>query len=79
MARVVLTTQLQRFTNTPEVEADASTLREALEATFAANPQLRSYILDEQGHLRKHVAIFIDGVKAQDRENLDDLLQPVSE
>ncbi|MDB5801636.1 MAG: thiamine biosynthesis protein ThiS [Rhodocyclales bacterium] len=79
MVRIVLTPQLQRFTETPEVEAIAATLRDALEASFAANPQLRGYVLDEQGHLRKHVAIFIDGQMLRDRQNLSVSLTPDSE
>ena len=79
MVRVVLTPQLQRFTATPEVETNALTLSGALEATFAVNPQLRGYVLDDQGHLRKHVAVFIDGVMAQDRQRLTDQLKPTSE
>ncbi|HSD36201.1 MAG TPA: MoaD/ThiS family protein [Rhodocyclaceae bacterium] len=79
MARIVLTQQLQRFTYVPEVEADAATLREALEASFAANPQLRGYVLDEQGHIRKHVAVFIDGQMLTNRQNLSHPLGPTSE
>ena len=32
------------------------------------------YILDDQGHLRTHVAVFIDGHRAQDRRGLTDAL-----
>jgi hypothetical protein len=62
MARLVFTQQLARLTEVPELEVRASTLRAALEAAFAVNPRLRGYILDEQGHLRAHVAIFIGGL-----------------
>ena len=79
MARIVLTQQLQRFTHVPEVEAVAATLGEALEASFAANPQLRAYVLDEQGHLRKHVAVFIDGQMIRNRQDLSHPLTPSSE
>jgi len=34
---------------------------EALEAAFAVNPRLRGYVLDEQGAVRKHVAVFLNG------------------
>jgi hypothetical protein len=53
MVQVIFTQQLARFTPLPEVACEAMTLREALEAAFAANPPLRGYVLDEQGHLRK--------------------------
>lgn len=79
MARISFTPQLQRFTRTPEIDTPAPTLRAALEACFADNPGLRGYILDDQGHLRKHVAVFIDGQMSHDRIHLDDPLQPSSE
>ena len=76
MAQVAFTSQLQRFTETPELRTAAATLGEALEAAFDINPRLRHYVLDEQGHLRPHVVVFIDGRKAVDREALTDALAP---
>ncbi|WP_420475518.1 MoaD/ThiS family protein [Noviherbaspirillum sp. ST9] len=78
MATLQFTQQLRRFTDTPDIETGAATLREALEEAFAANTQLRGYILDEQGHLRKNVAIFIDGQRIRDRISLNDPLAPGS-
>ncbi len=74
MATVFFTPQLQRFTATPEVETGAATLREALEAAFAINPQLRGYVLDDQGHLRANVVCFIDGRRCTERVLLTDPL-----
>ena len=78
MPRVLFTPQLKRFTETPEVQTPATTLRAALEAAFALNPRLRGYVLDEQGHMRANVVAFIDGLRFQDRLALDDALQPDS-
>lgn len=75
MATIVFTQQLRRFTETPEVTTGAVTLREALEAAFAVNPRLRGYVLDEQGHLRQHVAVFVDGNRIADRVALNDPLR----
>ena len=76
MAHVAFTSQLQRFTSTPELDTDAATLREALDEAFRVNPRLRDYVLDEQGHLRTHVTVFIDGRRVRDRVALDDRLLP---
>ena len=78
MASVFFTPQLRRFTSTPEVQTGAPTLREALEAAFAINPQLRGYVLDEQGELRKHMAVFLDGRMIRDRAGLTDAVRPDS-
>jgi molybdopterin synthase sulfur carrier subunit len=49
----------------------ASTLREALHAALEAAPGLRNYVLDEQGAVRKHVAVFVNARMVTDRVNLD--------
>jgi len=51
----------------------------ALDAVFAEHRTLRGYVLDEQGHLRKHVAVFVDGARVRDRERLSDPVGPESE
>jgi molybdopterin synthase sulfur carrier subunit len=78
VARIVFTQQLRRFTETPEVDAPAATLRAALDAVFAANPRLRGYVLDDQGHMRGNVVAFIDGRRCAERIKLDDALLPDS-
>ena len=70
MARLIFTQQLSRFTEVPEVETAADNLCDALEAAFQVNPTLRGYILDEQGDLRFHVVIFIDGKRVMQRSDL---------
>jgi molybdopterin synthase sulfur carrier subunit len=74
MAKIVFTQQLRRFTEVPEIDTAAANLRDALEDAFAANPRLRGYILDEQGHLRVNVAVFIDGRRLRDRVALNDAI-----
>jgi hypothetical protein len=68
--RLVFTPQLRRFTTTPEVLSAATTLRALLEEAFALNPRLRGYVLDDQGHLRANMVIFVDGVRCEDRREL---------
>ena len=78
VARVTFTAQLRRFTETPELDVPAATLREALNAAFELNPRLRGYVLDDQSHLRANVVVFIDGLRVRDRVALDDGLRPDS-
>jgi molybdopterin synthase sulfur carrier subunit len=75
MPRVAFTPQLRRFTETPEVDSASLTLREALNDAFAANPTLRGYVLDDQGHLRANVVVFVDGRRSTDRVHLADPLR----
>ena len=74
MATVAFTPQLRRFLAVPDIDSAASTLRAALEDAFAANPRLRGYVLDDQGHLRANVVVFIDGRRSGDRVALSDPL-----
>jgi molybdopterin synthase sulfur carrier subunit len=78
MPRIAFTPQLRRFTSTPEVDSSAATLRAALDDAFAQNPRLRAYVLDDQGHLRANVVVFVDGRRSTDRIGLADALQPDS-
>ena len=66
MARVVFTSHLQRFVDCPEHEVGGDSLRSALAQVFAGNPRLREYILDDQGRLRKHVIVFVDGRRTRE-------------
>jgi molybdopterin synthase sulfur carrier subunit len=74
MAHIFFAASIQRHIATPEREIDARTLSEALEAVFAAQPRLRGYILDDQGSLRRHLAVFVDGRRVRDRQHLSDAL-----
>ena len=52
-------------------EVEAGTLREALARSFEAAPGMRNYVLDEQGSVRKHVAVFVNARLVTDRVRLD--------
>lgn len=79
MPVVRFTPQLRRFVDTPEAHCDAADLRGALAAAFVANPRLRGYVLDDQGHVRANVVVFVDGRRIDDRRELAQPLQPASE
>jgi molybdopterin synthase sulfur carrier subunit len=72
MARVTFTTNLRRHVDCPIVEAEGRTVREVLDIVFASNDRLRSYVLDDQAALRKHMTILVDGQRLRDLEKLSD-------
>ncbi len=74
MVKVRFTSNLERHVKTPTAEVAGGTVREALDAVFSSNPMLRSYILDDQGALRRHVMVFVDGEQVLDRSGLADVV-----
>jgi molybdopterin synthase sulfur carrier subunit len=72
MAKVIFTPNVQRHVTCPQAQAPGSTVREVLDNVFADNVQARSYVLDDQRALRKHMAIFVDGRMIRDRAGLAD-------
>ena len=74
MAHIFFAASIQRHIAMPEREVGARTLGEALETVFAEQPRLRGYILDDQGALRQHLAVFVDGRRVRDRQHLSDAL-----
>lgn len=79
MARVSFTRNLQRHVRCPPTEAPGATLREVLDAVFREQPRARTYVLDDQGALRRHMTIFVDGAQVLDRVGLSDPVEPGSE
>jgi sulfur-carrier protein len=72
MPTVSFTPNLGRYLDCPASDVAGVTVAEALERVFEQNPRLRSYIVDEQGRLRQHVAVFVAGERISDRLNLSD-------
>jgi sulfur-carrier protein len=76
MAHLFFAASIQRHIAMPERDVAAACVGEALAAAFADEPRLRGYILDDQGSLRRHLAVFVDGRPVRDRRRLSD---PVDE
>jgi molybdopterin converting factor small subunit len=79
MAKVFFTANLRRHVDCPGMEADGSTVRAVLEKVFAVQDRLGAYVLDDQGALRKHMTILVDGRRISDIERLSDAVKPESE
>jgi sulfur carrier protein ThiS len=50
-----------------------------LDGVFTAQPRLRSYILDDQDRVRRHVAIYVNGERVADRDRLSDSVDEADE
>ncbi|MEQ9324491.1 MAG: MoaD/ThiS family protein [Polyangiaceae bacterium] len=79
MAQVVFTPNLERHLQCPPRQVEAETVRDALEKIFEGREQLRGYVLDDQGALRHHVTVFVDGVQVRDRTRLAEPVEASTE
>ena len=79
MATVRFTSHLVRHRPLPAAKAVGDTVAQVMAAVFAGDDLLRGYVLDDQGRVRKHVNIYLDGALIADRLRLSDPVQPWSE
>lgn len=79
MAIIRFTSHLVRHRPAPALTAVGETVAEVLADGLTDDDLLRGYVLDEQGRLRKHVNIYLDGTLIADRVRLSDPVQPDSE
>lgn len=75
MPHIRFTENIQRHVKCPPAEAQGETVREVLTSYFAENPSASSYVLDDQGALRKHMVIFVNSQQITDRIKLSDPVQ----
>ncbi|VVE42690.1 thiamine biosynthesis protein ThiS [Pandoraea morbifera] len=78
MATVTFAPAIQRHVLVDEQSVDGTTVRDALAHCVDATPALRGYLFNDQGRLRAHVAVFIDGRLIRDRRTLSDTLNTAS-
>jgi molybdopterin converting factor small subunit len=79
MAALHFTQNLRRHTVCPDCTLAAATVAELLQRYFADYPTVRGYVLDDQGGVRKHIKILVDGRNLSDRAKLTDALEETSE
>ena len=80
MALVKFTYALKRFfPKLTDTEASGKTLRAVIDEIEVRYPGVTRYVLDDQGRIRQHVNIFIDGVMIKDRNALTDPFRENSE
>ena len=64
--RVIVPTPLQSYTGSREAEAIGATLAAALEDLDRRYPGIRFRMIDEQGRIRPHMRLFVNGEQAFD-------------
>ncbi len=72
MPSLSFTANLQRHVKTPEAPVAGNTVGEVLDSYFQQFPEVRPYVLDDQGAVRYHVAVFLNKTIIQDRIQLSD-------
>ena len=78
MPSIEFTPNLSRHVDCPPAEIAAATLDELLTQYFSRWPGVRGYVLDDQGAVRHHVKIMVDGRNIRDRDHQSDHLRPSS-
>ena len=79
MATVRFTSNLARHISCDSQCVDGNSVAEALRHVFNTYPKLESYVLDDQGALRRHMLIFINGQAVRDRQTLSDAVPDAGE
>jgi len=79
MAQVFFTAHLRTVVDAPSVATSGDVVGEALDDVFRTHPRLKGYVLDEQGALRQHVCVFLDGTRLANDAALKAQIGPASE
>ncbi len=79
MAEIFFTANLERHVACPPATIAANDVRELLDRYFELHDGVRNYILDDQGQVRHHVKIIVDGLNLRDRRQLSDTLTTTSQ
>lgn len=79
MATIAFTQHLRAVGPIKAEACPGATLAEMLDALHPRYPRLKDYVLDDQGRLRKHVAIFVDGEMIPRQSALARPLDPSSQ
>jgi len=73
MAKIKFTSALKRFfPSLTEMEIEGNTVGHVLNNIEKIHPGISSYLVDDNGHLRKHLNIFVQGDLIKDRLSLND-------
>ena len=79
MPAVTFTRHLRTVAPSEPVQCSGSTLGAALNDALKKHERLRGYVLDDQGRVRHHVAIFLDNEHLTGEDILKTPVRPESE
>jgi hypothetical protein len=79
VALLTFTRNLERHVACPAETVSGATVHELFEGYFGAHPEVRGYVVDERGALRKHINVFVDGEQLRDRTRLSDAIAAESQ
>ncbi len=77
MPRISFTSALKRFFPDleEEVRLPGRNVSEVMSGLEKRYPGISDYLIDEEGQLRKHINIFVEGQLIEDRRQLSDALE----
>jgi hypothetical protein len=76
---ITFTKNLRRHVDCPAAEVEGTTVAQCLAAYFETHPQVRSYVLDDQSRIRRHVAVFVGADQLRDPAAQSDAVEPSTE
>ena len=80
MAKIRFTSALKRFFPTlTESEIEGDTVRDVLNNIEKIYPGISNYLMQDDGTLRKHVNIFVQGNLIENRQTLSDKVKHTDE
>ena len=78
MPSIEFTPNLKRHVDCPKASLEAATVAELFDRYFERWPGVRGYVLDDQGAVRHHVKVLVDGRNIRDRKAQSDPLGAAS-
>ena len=72
MAQVMLRAPLSELCGGRSHLVAGATVRDVLLALERAHPPIAGWVLDEQGRIREHVNVFVNGVHGEERTQVAD-------
>lgn len=80
MPKLKFTSALKRFfPSLEEMEIEGNSVREVMENVEKIHPGILHYLMEDDGSLRKHVNIFVQGNLIENRKTLTDPVQQQDE